>query len=89
MEMHGMIAIPTGAKHITICRVPVLPVTSLQRNSFICPPYEKVPVPMDQIALKTPNPKCWLFLKIDMQRYLVPCVYLSEAPSPPRFCLGW
>ncbi len=39
---------------------------------------------MDQIALKTANPKCRLFLKID----LAACVYLSEAPSPPRFLLG-
>jgi hypothetical protein len=41
---------------------------------------------MDRIALKTPNPKCRLFLKIE--GYLAACVYLSEAPSPPRFLLG-
>ncbi len=54
--MQEIIAIPTGAQHITICRAPVWLVTSLQKNSFICPPYQKVPVPMDQIALKTRNP---------------------------------
>jgi hypothetical protein len=38
---------------------------------------------MDQISLKTPNPKCRLFLKIYQQRYLAAGVYLSEAPDPP------
>ena len=37
---------------------------------------------MDQISLKTPNPKCRLFLKIDQERYLAAGVYLSEAPDP-------
>jgi hypothetical protein len=37
---------------------------------------------MDQISIKTPNPKCWLFLKIFQQRYLAAGVYLSEAPDP-------
>jgi hypothetical protein len=36
---------------------------------------------MDQISKKTPNPKCRLFLKIDL--YLAAGVYLSEAPIPP------
>jgi hypothetical protein len=43
---------------------------------------------MDQIALKKPNPKCRLFLKIDLYRDLAACVYLSEAPSPLRFLFG-
>jgi hypothetical protein len=49
----------------------------------------KIPAlgPMDQIPIKTPNPKCRLFLKIDhyQQRYLAAGVYLSEAPDslPP------
>ncbi len=44
---------------------------------------------MDQISLKTPNPKCRLFLKIDQERYLAAGVYLSEAPpSHPRFLFG-
>jgi hypothetical protein len=38
---------------------------------------------MDQISLKTPNPKCRLFLKIHQERYLAAGVYLSEAPDPP------
>ncbi len=44
---------------------------------------------MDQISIKTPNPKCRLFLKFYQLRYLAAGVNLSEAPSPPRFCLGW
>jgi hypothetical protein len=44
---------------------------------------------MDQIFIKTPNPKCRLFLKIDQYRYLAAGVYLSEAPSLLGFCLGW
>jgi hypothetical protein len=43
---------------------------------------------MDQICIKTPNPKCRLFLKMYQQRYLAAGVYLSEAPSPLRFSLG-
>jgi hypothetical protein len=43
--------------------------------------------PMDQITIKTPNPKCRLFLKKVLD--LAAGVYLCEAPSPPRFCLGW
>jgi hypothetical protein len=35
---------------------------------------------MDQITIKTPNPKCRLFLKIDLLRDLAAGVYLSEAP---------
>ncbi len=35
---------------------------------------------MDQITIKTPNPKCRLFLKIDLKRDLAAGVYLSEAP---------
>jgi hypothetical protein len=41
---------------------------------------------MDQISIKTPNPKCQLFLKIDQQRYLAAGVYLSEAPYPLPLC---
>jgi hypothetical protein len=37
---------------------------------------------MDQISIKTPNPKCRLFLKIYQERYLAAGVYLSEAPDP-------
>ncbi len=37
----------------------------------------------DQISVKTLNPKCWLFLKIDQLIYLAAGVYLSEAPNPP------
>ncbi len=37
---------------------------------------------MDQISIKTPNPKCRLFLKFDQERYLAPGVYLSKAPDP-------
>jgi hypothetical protein len=46
---------------------------------------------MDQISIKTPNPKGRLFFKIDLLRDLAAGVYLSEAPSPPLlgFCLGW
>jgi hypothetical protein len=33
------------------------------------PPPPIFPI-MDQISIKTPNPKCRLFLKIDQQRYL-------------------
>ncbi len=47
-------------------------------------------VAKEQISLKTPNPKCRLFLKIDQQRYLAAGVYLSEAPDPlppPRYTL--
>jgi hypothetical protein len=40
---------------------------------------------MDQISIKTPNPKCQIFLKIDQEGFLAAGVYLSEAPSPPRF----
>jgi hypothetical protein len=28
------------------------------------------------------NPKCWLFLKIDLQRDFAAGVYLSKAPLP-------
>ena len=41
--------------------------------------------PMDQISIKTPNPKCRLFLKIDQKRCLAAGVNMSEAPSPPSF----
>jgi hypothetical protein len=34
---------------------------------------------MDQISIKTPNPKCRLFLKID----LTAGVYMSDVPYPP------
>ncbi len=38
---------------------------------------------MDPISIKTPNPKCWLFLKI----YLAAGVYLPEAPGVVKqFC---
>jgi hypothetical protein len=40
---------------------------------------------MDKITIKTPNPKGRLFIKIGLQRDLAEGVYLSEAPSPPRF----
>ncbi len=43
---------------------------------------------IDQITIKTPNPKGRLFLKIDLERDLAAGVYLSEAPSPPRFLFG-
>ncbi len=36
----------------------------------------------------TPNPNGRLFFKIDLQRDLAAGVYLSEAPSPPRFLFG-
>ncbi len=36
---------------------------------------------MNQISIKTPNPKCGLFLKI-YQRYLAAGVYLYEAHHP-------
>ncbi len=38
---------------------------------------------MDQISIKTPNPKCRLFYKIVQYRYLAAGVYLPEAPNPP------
>jgi hypothetical protein len=42
---------------------------------------------MDQISIKTPNPKCRIFFKIDQQSYLAAGFHLSEArdhlPSPP------
>jgi hypothetical protein len=41
------------------------------------------PVGMEQISVKTPNPKCQLFLKIYQWRYLAAGVHLSEAPAPP------
>jgi hypothetical protein len=37
---------------------------------------------MDQVYIKTPNPKCRLFLKIYQQMYMAAGVYLSEAPDP-------
>jgi hypothetical protein len=40
-------------------------------------------LPMDQISIKTPKPKCRLVVKIDQYRYLAAGVYLSEAPDPP------
>jgi hypothetical protein len=43
---------------------------------------------MDQISIKTPNPKYRLFLKIYQHRYFAAGVYLSEASSPPRFLFG-
>ncbi len=44
---------------------------------------------MDQITIKTPNPKCRLFLKILPAKDLAAGVYLSEAPFPLLgFCLG-
>ncbi len=43
----------------------------------------KTAVLKDQISIKTPNPKCRLFLKIYQERYLAAVVYLSEAPFPP------
>jgi hypothetical protein len=43
-------------------------------------------IAMDQISIKTPNPKCRLFLKIDQERYLAVGVYLSETPDPPTHC---
>jgi hypothetical protein len=43
---------------------------------------------MDQINIKTPNPKGRLFLKIYLQRDLAAGVYLSEAPFPPIFVWG-
>jgi hypothetical protein len=42
---------------------------------------------MDQITIKISNPKCRLFL-LDLLRDLEAGVYLSEAPSPPRFLFG-
>jgi hypothetical protein len=38
---------------------------------------------MDQISIKTPNPKCRLFLKIDQKRYLAAGFYLAPDPLPP------
>ncbi len=43
---------------------------------------------MDLLSVKTPNPKGRLFLKIEPKRDLAGGVYLSEAPSPPRFLFG-
>jgi hypothetical protein len=40
---------------------------------------------MDKITIKTPNPKGRLFCKLYLSRDLAAGVYLSEAPSPPRF----
>jgi hypothetical protein len=37
---------------------------------------------MGQISMKTPKPKCRLFLKSDQLRHLVSGVYLSEVPDP-------
>jgi hypothetical protein len=50
-------------------------------------PFQKVDA-MDQITLKTPNPKCRFFLKIDLYGDLAAGVYLTEAPSPPRSMFG-
>ncbi len=51
--------------------------------------YSNLLLPMDQITIKTPNPKGRLFfLKIDLLRNLAAGVYLSEAPSPLRFLFG-
>jgi hypothetical protein len=41
---------------------------------------------MEQINIKTPNPTCQLFLKIDLYRDLAAGVYLSEAPWESNFC---
>jgi hypothetical protein len=39
---------------------------------------------MDQIPIKTPNPKCRLFLKLTSKgTCMAASVYLSEAPDPP------
>ncbi len=43
---------------------------------------------MDQISIKTPNPKCRLFLKTLQSRYLAAGVYLSEAPLLLGFVCG-
>jgi hypothetical protein len=40
---------------------------------------------MDQISIKTPNPKGRLFVKLYLYRDLAAGVYLSEAPSRPWF----
>jgi hypothetical protein len=37
---------------------------------------------MDQISIKTRNPKRRLFLNIDQKRSLAAGVYLSDAPDP-------
>ena len=42
---------------------------------------------MDQIPIKTPDPKGRLFLKIELLRDLAAGAYLSEAPLLD-FCLG-
>jgi hypothetical protein len=39
---------------------------------------------MDQITIKTPNPKGRLFLKIDLERDLAAGVYQPQAASPPK-----
>jgi hypothetical protein len=52
------------------------------------PIYSKFTKSMDQITIKTPIPKGRLFLKTALLRYLAAGVYLSEAPSPPRFLVG-
>jgi hypothetical protein len=40
------------------------------------------PTPMDQITIKTPNPKGRLFLQIYLKRDLTAVLYLSEALYP-------
>jgi hypothetical protein len=44
---------------------------------------QQILLPMDQIPIKTPNPKCRLFLKIDQKKVLGVGCYLSEAHDPP------
>jgi hypothetical protein len=43
---------------------------------------------MDQITIKTPNPKGRLFFKIDLEWDLAAGVYLYETPFSPGFLFG-
>jgi hypothetical protein len=42
-----------------------------------------------KIRLIESNTKCVIYLKKIMCQGTLGRVHLSEAPSPPRFCLGW
>jgi hypothetical protein len=48
----------------------------------------RYPLPMDQISIKTPKPKCRLFFKIDQERYLAAGLYLSEVSPLLGFLFG-
>ncbi len=61
------------------CTLPSSPLSSKDDNSWLDWFGAKIKerYTMDQISIKTPNPKCRLFLKIYQYRYLAAVVYLN------------